>query len=62
MFMTNNETVAKRHTDIMKKFLQTGTLWTQINHVIETPMFVDSQLTGMVQLADLCAYSIRRYP
>ena len=57
----NNETVAKRHTDIMKKFLQTGTLWTQINHVIETPMFVDSQLTGMVQLADLCAYSIRRY-
>ena len=27
----NNETVAKRHTDIMKKFLKTGTLWTQID-------------------------------
>ena len=57
----NNQTVAKRHTDLMKNFLQRGTLWTQIEHVIETPMFVDSQLTSMVQLADLCAYAIRRY-
>lgn len=24
-------------------------------------MFVDSQLTNMVQLADLCAYALRRY-
>ena len=45
----------------MKAFLQKGTLWTHIEHVIETPMFVDSQLTNMVQLADLCAYAIRRY-
>ena len=57
----NNETVAKRHTEMMKRFFESGTLWTQVNHVIETPMFVDSQLTGMVQLADLCAYALRRY-
>lgn len=57
----NNQTVAKRHTDLMKTFLREGTLWTQIHHVIETPMFVDSQLTNMVQLADLCAYALRRY-
>ena len=57
----NNQTVARRHTDLMKKFLRQGTLWTEIDRVIETPMFVDSQLTGMVQLADLCAYAIRRY-
>ncbi len=57
----NNPTVAERHTELMKTFLRGGTLWTQINHVIETPMFVDSQLTGMVQMADLCAYAIRRY-
>ena len=57
----NNQTVAKRHTDLMKTFLRKGTLWTQIEHVIETPMFVDSQLTSMVQLADLCAYAVRRY-
>ena len=57
----NNQTVAKRHTELMKTFLRKGTLWTQVEHVIETPMFVDSQLTSMVQLADLCAYSLRRY-
>ncbi len=57
----NNQTVAKRHTELMKSFLRSGTLWTDIRHVIETPMFVDSQLTNMVQLADLCAYALRRY-
>ena len=57
----NNPTVAKRHTEMMKEFLQSGTLWTQVEHIIETPMFVDSQLTNMVQLADLCAYALRRY-
>ena len=57
----NNPTVAKRHTEMMKSFLRSGTLWTQVQHIIETPMFVDSQLTSMVQLADLCAYALRRY-
>lgn len=57
----NNETVARKHTRQMRKFHQEGTLWTEINHIIETPMFVDSQLTSMVQLADLCAYALRRY-
>lgn len=57
----NNQTLDRRHTNLMKSFLQKGTLWTHITHVIETPLFVDSQLTGMVQLADLCAYALRRY-
>jgi hypothetical protein len=45
----------------MKNFHKHGTLWTKINNIIETPFFVDSQLTGMVQVADLCAYALRRY-
>ncbi len=57
----NNETVAKKHTEMMKIFHQRGTLWTQVKHIIETPLFVDSQLTSMVQIADVCAYSLRRY-
>lgn len=57
----NNETFAKRHTEMMKRFLRSGTLWTRVQHIIETPMFVDSELTSMVQLADLCAYALRRY-
>jgi hypothetical protein len=57
----NNTTVAKRHTELMKKFHKTGTLWTAIDNIIETPLFVNSQLTSMIQLADLCAYALRRY-
>lgn len=57
----NNQTVAKKHTEMMKSFYERGTLWVEINNVVETPLFVDSALTGMVQIADLCAYALRRY-
>lgn len=57
----NNETVAKKHTALMRQFHQRGTLWAQVRSIIETPLFVDSQLTSMVQLADLCAYTLRRF-
>ena len=57
----NNETVAKKHTQMMRGFHQSGTTWTKIPKIIETPLFVDSQLTSMVQIADLCAYALRRY-
>ena len=57
----NNETVAKKHTDLMKRYFQRGTPWTTVEGIVETPLFVDSQLTSMVQVADLCAYALRRY-
>ena len=57
----NNQTVAKKHTDLMRRFYQNGTLWTSLRHIVETPLFVDSQLTSMIQLADLCSYALRRY-
>ncbi len=57
----NNETEAKKLTDLMKKFHHDGTFWTDLKNTIETPLFVDSELTSMVQLADLCAFAIRRY-
>jgi len=57
----NNETSAKKHTELMHKFHKRGTFWRKIGNIIETPLFVDSSLTGMVQIADLCAYSLRRY-
>lgn len=57
----NNLTVAKRHTQLMQQFHRKGTLWTSIDHIIETPLFVNSELTSMVQLADLCSYVIRRF-
>jgi hypothetical protein len=57
----NNPTVAKRHTALMRQFHLSGTLWTSIERIIETPLFVDSQLTRMVQIADLCSYALRQY-
>lgn len=57
----NNQTVSKRYTELMRSFHKHGTLWTEIKNIIETPFFVDSALTSMVQMADVCAYAIRRY-
>ena len=57
----NNQTVAKKHTELMRQFHDSGTLWAKIGRIAETPLFVDSQLTRMVQLADLCSYAVRRY-
>lgn len=37
----NNETVSKKHTHLMQKFHKKGTLWTKIDHIIETPLFVN---------------------
>jgi hypothetical protein len=57
----NNQTVALKHTALMRNFHASGTLWTRVDRIIETPLFVDSKLTSMVQAADLCAYALRRF-
>lgn len=57
----NNEAVAKKHTALMRHFHEEGTLYATIDKIIETPMFVDSKLTRMVQISDLCAYALRRF-
>jgi hypothetical protein len=57
-----NESVVKRLTELMRKFHRKGTRWTdEIRYLVETPLFVDSSLTSMVQVADLCAYATRRF-
>lgn len=57
----NCQTISEKHTKLMQKFHRKGTLWTKINHVVETPFFVDSQLNSMLQIADVCAIALRRY-
>ena len=57
----NNQTVAKKLTEMMRRFHRQGTRWTDINHILETPLFDDSHLTSMVQMADLCGYATRRF-
>lgn len=57
----NNQTVSQKHTQLMWQFHDAGTLWAKIDRIGETPLFVDSKLTRMVQMADLCSYVLRRY-
>ena len=57
----NNPAGALKHTRLMQTFHRRGTFWTNINNIIETPLYVDSSLTGMVQMADLCSYALRRF-
>lgn len=57
----NNPTAAKRLTELTRFFHRSGTLFTEIPRIVETPLFVDSALTSSVQLSDLCVYSTRRF-
>lgn len=57
----NNKSVARKHTDLMRHFHEQGTLWTAVDRIIETPLFVDSRLTRMVQIVDLCSVALRKF-
>ncbi len=57
----NNDTVNGRIKEYMEYFHEFGTLYRNIDHIVETPFFVDSELTNMVQVADVCAYAFRRF-
>lgn len=59
----NNATVALKHTRHMRTVHADVLRWgmNSFDRIIETPLFVDSSLTRMIQLADLWAYSLRRY-
>lgn len=57
-----NDTVSDRLTALMRGYHRRGTQWRKnINLLVETPLFVDSRLTSMVQVADVVAYAVRRY-
>ena len=53
------------HSDLMRDltlmFRASGHRWGTLQHVIETPFFVDSRAVSGIQLADICAYALRRY-
>lgn len=57
----NNESLNKKLTTVMRRFHKDGTIWRDIEHIVETPMFVDSTLTSMIQIADLAAFATRRF-
>jgi len=50
-----------RLTSIFRDWHERGTAFLEIQNIAETPLFVDSALTVMVQVADLVAYATRRF-
>lgn len=52
-----NRSLAMKHAYILEEGTRNGT-W--LKHVCEMPMFVRSELSNGVQLADLCSYNIYR--
>ncbi|MDR3773310.1 MAG: DUF3800 domain-containing protein [Terracidiphilus sp.] len=59
----NNPTVALKHTGQLRAIRENEISARHgiFDRIIETPLFVDSGLTRMIQLADLWGYSLRRY-
>jgi hypothetical protein len=51
----NNATAAPRLTKLARKFHTDGTFYRRITDIVETPLFVDCELTSMIQIADLCS-------
>ncbi|NJL26203.1 MAG: DUF3800 domain-containing protein [Calothrix sp. SM1_5_4] len=57
----NNESVNRKLTSVMRNFHAQGTVWREIKNIVETPLFVDSKLTSMIQVVDLVSYATRRF-
>lgn len=47
---------------LLAQYRSTGASWGKVKHLAEIPMFTDSHLTRMLQIADFVAYAVfRRY-
>jgi Protein of unknown function (DUF3800) len=61
VLVDQNKPREQRLTRLVRRFQQAGTKWGDIDRVVESPFFLDSALNSGVQVADLCAYALRRY-
>jgi hypothetical protein len=46
---------------LLAQFQATGTRWTALGQVIETPFFFDSKTSRIMQIADFTSYSVFRW-
>lgn len=56
-----NQTQNSRYTEMVARFQQQDGFRGGIDRIIESPFFLDSRSNSGVQVADLCAYALRRY-
>ncbi|MBI1368033.1 MAG: DUF3800 domain-containing protein [Planctomycetes bacterium] len=61
MVMDDEPSHAETMRDLFTRFRAQGHPWGKVNHVLESPFFVDSKMVSAVQAVDLCAYVLRRY-
>lgn len=47
--------------NLMYKLVRRGSMWQDVEHVIEDPIFLKSDRRNMIQLADMVAYCITRH-
>ena len=59
--MDNNQTISQRINILSNLFHASGTRYVSIPNIIDTPYFVDSKMTSMIQIADIVAYGARRF-
>src|SRR4051794_3313554 len=57
----NDQTQSARYTEMVRRFQQQDGFRGGIDRIIESPFFLDSRANSGVQVADLCAYALRRY-
>lgn len=61
MIMDHDPTYGKEMVKIFRDFRANGHPWGRVQHVVESPFFVDSGETSCIQAVDVCAYAVRRY-
>ncbi len=61
MIHDQHQAESTKLTELFRKWHRDGTSYTKIPHIAETPLFVDSSLTAMIQVVDLVAYAVRRF-
>jgi len=61
LIVMDNDPSERNVRELMETYRGSGHPWGRVNHVIETPFFVSSSIATGIQLADICAYAVRRY-
>jgi hypothetical protein len=61
VFDESRPSLSKQLRLLQAKFQASGTRWTSIGQVIETPFFFDSRTSRLMQIADFCSHAVFRW-
>jgi hypothetical protein len=57
----SNGAVAAIISKVVRDYHEKGMLRTKFDKIVETPLFIDTRLASMVQIADVCAYAVQQF-